>query len=94
MEEERGGTGHPKLVLTLAEARLDLDTGFSALGWHIEGNDKKKKKLAAEMWPSWPMGYLQRDSELFLVGVDQATAMATQKLLEPGTMHTDSYSAN
>lgn len=40
------------------------------------------------------MGYLQRDSELFLVGVDQATAMATQKLLEPGTMHTDSYSAN
>lgn len=43
MEEERGGTGHPKLVLTLAEARLDLDTGFSALGWHIEGNDKKKK---------------------------------------------------
>lgn len=53
-----------------------------------------KKKLAAEMWPSWPMGYLQRDSELFLVGVDQATAMATQKLLEPGTMHTDNYSAN
>ena len=40
------------------------------------------------------MAYLQRDSELFLVGVDQATAMATQKLLELGAMHTGNYSTN